>query len=48
MFLLAHAGHWLLGLAYFVPVIGFLIWLGLVRIRDRRSGDDEQAGGDGR
>jgi len=24
---LAHAGHWLVSLSYFAPVIGFLIWL---------------------
>jgi hypothetical protein len=41
MFLLAHAGHWLIGMAYFAPVIGFLFWLGFVQIRDRRKGDDE-------
>jgi hypothetical protein len=33
----AHAGHWLTGIAYFVPVIGFLIWLGVTQIKDRRD-----------
>jgi hypothetical protein len=34
----AHAGHWLTGIAYFVPVIAFLIWLGITQIRERRRG----------
>jgi hypothetical protein len=33
----AHAGHWLTGIAYFVPVIAFLVWLGVTQIRDRRG-----------
>ena len=33
----AHAGHWLTGIAYFVPVIAFLVWLGITQIRDRRD-----------
>ena len=33
---IAHAGHWLLSLAYFLPVLAFLGWLGIVTIRDRR------------
>ena len=32
-FLIAHAGHWLTTIAYFVPVVAFLVWLG-----SRRSG----------
>jgi hypothetical protein len=35
--LIAHAGHWLTSIAYFVPVLGFLIWLGVVQIRERRG-----------
>jgi hypothetical protein len=38
---IAHAGHWLISLSYFAPVIGFLIWLAIVQIRDRRRGDDD-------
>jgi len=38
---LAHAGHWLIGLSYFAPVIGFLLWLAVVQIRDRRRGEDD-------
>lgn len=37
MILLAHAGHWLVNIAYFAPVIGFLSWLGWVEIRGRRE-----------
>jgi threonine/homoserine/homoserine lactone efflux protein len=35
MTLVAHAGHWITSIAYFVPVLGFLIWLGLTTWRDR-------------
>jgi hypothetical protein len=35
---IAHAGHWLTSIAYFVPVIGFLIWLGITQYRERRRG----------
>ena len=38
--LIAHAGHWLVSAAYFVPVLGFLIWLGVTQIKDRRSNKD--------
>ncbi len=38
MFELAHAGHWLVNIAYFVPVVGFLGWLGFVTYKDRRAG----------
>jgi len=38
---IAHAGHWFVGLAYFAPVIGFLIWLAVVQIRDRGRGEDD-------
>jgi hypothetical protein len=40
MVLIAHAGHWLVGLAYFVPVLGFLVWLAVTQIRDRRENKD--------
>ena len=37
MVLIAHAGHWLVSLAYFVPVLGFLGWLVITQIRERRT-----------
>ncbi len=40
MVLIAHAGHWLVSLAYFVPVLGFLGWLVITQIREWRSGKD--------
>jgi hypothetical protein len=40
MMLIAHAGHWLVSAAYFVPVLGFLIWLGVAQVRDRRENKD--------
>jgi hypothetical protein len=36
MLLIAHAGHWLTTIAYFVPVVGFLGWLIVTQVRDRR------------
>jgi hypothetical protein len=36
---IAHAGHWITGIAYFLPVIAFLIWLGITQIRERRRQD---------
>jgi hypothetical protein len=35
---IAHAGHWLTSIAYFVPVLGFLAWLGITQYRERRKG----------
>jgi hypothetical protein len=40
MVLIAHAGHWLVSAAYFVPVLGFLIWLGVAQVKDRRANKD--------
>ncbi len=34
---LAHAGHWLVQIAYFLPVVAFLGWLGWSTIRERRK-----------
>jgi hypothetical protein len=34
--MIAHAGHWLVQVAYFAPVVGFLVWLGITTWRDRR------------
>jgi hypothetical protein len=42
--LLAHAGHWLVNAAYFVPVAGFMVWLGFSELRSRR---ERRAGSDG-
>jgi hypothetical protein len=33
----AHAGHWLTGIAYFVPVLAFMVWLGVTQIKERRG-----------
>ena len=40
---LAHAGHWLVQVAYFAPVLLFLVWLGVMVLRDRRSQDGEES-----
>jgi hypothetical protein len=37
MLLLAHAGHWLVTIAYFTPVIAFIGWLVVVQLRERRK-----------
>jgi hypothetical protein len=36
---IAHAGHYLTTIAYFLPVVAFLIWLLVTQIRERRSRD---------
>lgn len=40
----AHAGHWLVNAAYFVPVVGFLVWLGITEVRNRREKRAEGSG----
>ena len=37
MLVFAHAGHWLVSVAYFMPVVIFLIWLGITTARGRRG-----------
>ena len=34
---LAHAGHYLTTIAYFLPVVAFLMWLAITQIRERRG-----------
>jgi len=34
---IAHAGHWITTVAYFVPVVAFLAWLAVTQIRERRN-----------
>ena len=36
---IAHAGHYLTTIAYFLPVVVFLVWLLITQIRARRSRD---------
>jgi hypothetical protein len=38
MFPIAHAGHWITGIAYFLPILFFLGWLGITNIKERRAG----------
>ena len=42
MVLIAHAGHVLTSIAYFVPVVAFLIWLLVTQIRGRGRGRGER------
>lgn len=37
-FQIAHAGHWLVNIAYFLPVVAFIGWLVITQIRERRRG----------
>ncbi len=43
MIVLAHAGHWLIGVLQFVPVVAFIGWLVFVHVRDRRREAEEDA-----
>ena len=36
---IAHAGHYLTTIAYFLPVVAFLVWLLINQIRERRGRD---------
>ena len=38
---IAHTGHWLVQVAYFLPVVGFLAWLGWTTLKERRTKGDE-------
>jgi hypothetical protein len=38
MIQIAHAGHYLTTIAYFLPVVAFLAWLVVTQIRERRRG----------
>ena len=40
MTLVAHATHWLTSVAYFIPVIGFVVWLLVVQWRERNADRD--------
>jgi hypothetical protein len=33
---IAHPGHWITAVAYFLPVIAFLVWLAITQLRERR------------
>jgi hypothetical protein len=35
--LIAHAGHTLTTIAYFLPVVAFLVWLVVMQIKERRG-----------
>jgi uncharacterized membrane protein YtjA (UPF0391 family) len=34
---LAHAAHWITTIAYFLPVVAFLVWLAFTQWRERRG-----------
>jgi hypothetical protein len=40
MIVFAHAGHWLTSLAFMLPPLGFMVWLGYVTVKERRSRGD--------
>jgi hypothetical protein len=33
---IAHAGHWLTSIAYFLPVVVFIVWLAITQFKERR------------
>jgi hypothetical protein len=33
---IAHAGHWIESLLILVPTLGFILWLVVITVRDRR------------
>ena len=41
MAVLAHVGHDLVSLAFFVPVVAFIVWLAVDQLRARRGGRGE-------
>jgi hypothetical protein len=49
---IAHAGSWLTDLAFMMPAVGFIAWLGFTKFRDRRlaarEGEQEHTGRDER
>ena len=40
----AHAGHWIVDLLTFVPVLVLLLWFVIAAIRDRRREEKEDGG----
>ena len=40
----AHAGHWLVQVLYFAPILVFVLWLSVSALRQRRR--DEREGGE--
>jgi hypothetical protein len=46
--ILAHAGHWISGLLYALPVVIVLIALGIQSLRDRKRQKPEQENGETR
>jgi hypothetical protein len=33
---IAHPGHWLVNVAYFLPVVVFIAWLVVTQVKERR------------
>ena len=40
--MIAHAGHTLVNLAFALPAVVFIGWLGWITIKDRRGGGDSR------
>ncbi len=41
MLIVAHAGHWLVGVLQFIPVLAFIVWLVVTQARERRRREEE-------
>jgi hypothetical protein len=39
---IAHPGHWIVNVAYFLPVVVFLAWLIVTQVRERRRTRDDR------
>jgi hypothetical protein len=44
VFELAHAGHWIVNIAYFVPVLAFVGWLARAELKERRAAEKKDGG----
>ena len=40
--LIAHGGHWLVNVAYTLPVVGLLLFVGRAKLKERREGREER------
>lgn len=43
---LAHAGHWLLNVAYLAPLVVLLVVVAVGKVKDRRAGPADPPPGD--
>ena len=39
---IAHPGHWLVNVAYFLPVVVFIAWLVVTQLKEHRRGRGDE------